>query len=126
MEVSMSGNRITINGKTHNVQGSSISVINGKLYVDDKLVEEGLQGIVEVKWEGPLASLSSDAAVTCGDVHGGVTAGSSVSCGSVAGSVDAGSKVMCGKVGGNVDAGSSIMCGDIGGNATAGSWIQRK
>lgn len=99
---------ININGKSYNVSGNNISVVNGKVIVDGKIIEENLSGVVEVKFEGALASLRSDASVTCGNVHGDVKAGSSVKCLDVDGNVNAGSSVNCNNVGGNVKAGSSI------------------
>jgi len=68
-------NRITINGQVFQTDGSSqIVVNNGTVTVGGKVVVSGLNGVVQVKWEGPLASLRSDASVTCGDVTGNVDA----------------------------------------------------
>lgn len=108
----MASNRITINGTTVTVTGSasSVSIINGKVIVNGQVVQDGLSGIVEIKWDGPLASLQADAAVTCGDVHGNVRAASSVSAGDVGGSVNAGGSVNCGQVSGSVNAGGAVNC----------------
>lgn len=103
-------NIININGKSLRVQGNNVSVINGSVYVDGKLVEEGLSGEVKISFEGDLAVLTTDgSAKVYGDVKGDVDAGNSVKCGNVEGSVDAGNSVNCGNVGGNVEAGNSIV-----------------
>jgi len=105
---------IIINGKRFDpdVFGSvsAVSITGGTVRVNGKVIAEGLSGVIDVKWEGPLASLESDSSVTCGDVQGSVSAGSSVSCGKVGGSVNAGSSVHCDAVGGSVNAGSSVSC----------------
>lgn len=104
--------RISINGKTIIIDGnaSNVSIANGTVTVNGKAVASDLSGIVEVKWEGPLATLTSDASVTCGDVQGNVRAAGSVSAGNVAGSINAGGSIQCGTVGGNVNAGGSVAC----------------
>ncbi len=102
-------NKITINGKTYNVPGGNISVQNNIVYVDGKKIEEGLSGIVEVKFTGDLASLRTDGSATVkGEVKGDVDAGGSVDCGNVGGSVDAGGSVSCRDVKGDIDAGGSV------------------
>lgn len=104
-----SNNQIVVNGKSISVQGNNISVINNKVYVDGKLVEEGLVGKVEISFVGDLANLETDGSATVkGNVHGDVDAGGSVDCGDVKGSVDAGGSIGCGTVGGDVDAGGSV------------------
>jgi hypothetical protein len=101
---------ITINGVTHVIHGNagSVSISNGELRVDGKIVGDKLSNIVEIKWDGPLASLHSDASVTCGDVHGNVRAGNSVTAKNVQGDVRAANSVTCGNVGGNVSAGNNV------------------
>jgi len=102
-------NIININGKSIKVTGSNISVIGDKVYVNGKLVEEGLSGNVEISFKGDLANLNVDGSATVdGNVLGYVDAGGSVRCENVNGSVDAGGSVYCGNVGGDVDAGGSI------------------
>lgn len=102
-------NIININGKLISVTGSDISIINDKVYVGGKLVEEGLSGSVEISFTGDLASLKVDGSATVnGNVQGFVDAGGSVNCEDVEKSVDAGGSVNCGTVGGSVDAGGSV------------------
>lgn len=102
-------NIININGRSISVSGNGITINNGKVYVDGKLVEEGLSGQVEVSFTGDLASLKVDGSATVnGNVQGRLDAGGSVNCKDVGKSVDAGGSVNCGTVGGNVDAGGSV------------------
>lgn len=54
---------IQVNGTTYNVQGNNISVRNGSIYVDNNLVVGELNGVVEIKFDGNLANLSSDSSV---------------------------------------------------------------
>lgn len=102
---------ITVNGKTIRIDGnaSNVCVSNGRVTVGGVDVVTGLQGIVKIVWDGPLASLHADTAVECGDVQGDVDGGNSVSCRNVKGSVKAGNSVVCGSVGGNVKAGNSVI-----------------
>lgn len=118
---------ITVNGKRYdNIQGNNISVINGVITVDGKVIDEGLSGVVEVKWEGALANLTSSASVTCGKVDGNVKASGSVTCYSVGGGVSAGGSVKCDDVTGDVDAGGSVTCGNIGESVSAGGSVSYK
>lgn len=101
---------MVINGKSISVTGNNISVINDKVYVDGKLVEEGLVGHVTVEFKGDLANLKvGGAANVIGNVQGYIDTGGSVSItGNVGGDVDAGGSVTCGDVKGDVDAGGSV------------------
>jgi len=99
----VNGNRIEVDGDTN------ISVVGDCIRVGSKTIASGLNGIVEVKWEGPLATLTTDGSVSVsGSVEGDVNAGGSVNCGDVGGNVDAGGSINCGKVGGDVEAGGSV------------------
>lgn len=118
---------ITINGKTYR-GGNNISIVNGKVTIDG-IPQDGepLTGVVEVKVEGNLTSLRTDASVTVkGDVLGDVDAGGSVQCGAVGGEVDAGGSINCGAVNGDVDAGGSVNCGDVQGDVDAGGFVVRR
>lgn len=102
-------NNITINGRSFSVKGNNISVINNRVIVDGVVIEDGLSGIVEVKFEGDIASLRCDGSATInGNVMGNVDAGGSVDCGDVGRNVDASGSVRCGNVGGDIDAGGSV------------------
>jgi hypothetical protein len=108
-------NTIIVNGKKYQVQGTNVSVRNNRIYVDGKDITDGAEpfaGIVEIRWEGALAALQSDAAVNVdGDVKGDVKAEGSVNCGHVGGDVKAEGSVNCGRVTGKVKAGGSVNCG---------------
>jgi hypothetical protein len=80
---------IVINGRRITVAGNDISIINGIVKVGGKVIDESLSGVAQISWEGPLANLTTDTSVSCGNVSGSVNAGSSVSCDSVGGSVSA-------------------------------------
>jgi len=103
-------NRIIINGDSFECDGNNISISNNTIKVNGKIITKDLSGIVEVVFEGDLASLKCNAAVTVkGNVKGNVDAGNSVNCGDIIGNVDADNSVNCGIVTGNVDAGNSII-----------------
>lgn len=102
-------NKITINGKAINVEGSNITMQNGNVYVDGKLVEGGLSGEVTIKFEGDLANLKSDGSVAVhGNVNGDARAGGSLSCGDIGQDARAGGSLNCKTVNGDAKAGGSI------------------
>lgn len=100
----VNGNRIEVEGDTN------ISVVGDCVRVGSKIVSSGLSGIVEIKWEGPLATLTADGSVSVsGSVQGYVSAGGSVKCGDVGGNVNAGGPITCNDVRGNINAGGSVF-----------------
>ncbi len=106
-------NKIQIGGKTFSIpNGSSISIKNGKVIVDGKLLEstEPLRPIY-VEVYGDVKDLKTNNTAT---IHGSVT-----------GSVEAGNTVECGDVGGNVEAGNSVHARHIKGNVKAGNSIHK-
>jgi len=104
--------KITINGNTFEVSGNNVSIINGTVRVDGNVVVSGLSGGVNIKWEGGLASLTTDSSVTCTDIHGSVNAGGSVHCNDISGSVSAdGSVKASGHIGKQISAGGSVKIG---------------
>lgn len=120
---------IRIGNKTY--QGNNLSVINGVVKIDGKLIETGQDSgveirnnILEVHVEGSIESLTTDGAVKCQNVGGNVDAGGSVTCGDVAGDVDAGGSVHCQNVGGLVDAGGSVSAAVIHGSVDAGGSVR--
>lgn len=121
-------NKISVNGVVYEVEGNNISMTNGKIYVDGKLVETGtLSGDVKLTFEGDLVNLKSDTSVKVnGNVNGHVDAGGSVSVGgSIFSYVDAGGSVNCtGDIDGNIDAGGSVTCGNVKGDVDAGGSIR--
>jgi hypothetical protein len=124
----MARSSVYINGKQIVVEGesaASISVINGKVIINGKVVEENATGAVELKIDGPVANITCDGNVTCGDVGGDVRA-NSVDARNVQGNVDAKMSVTCGNVGGNVRSGMSVACGDVRGSVDAGLSVSRR
>lgn len=103
-------NSVTINGKTINVKGNNISVINNKIYVDGNIIETGeLSGDVHIIVDGNINKLETGSSATIkGDVLGDVKSGTSTTCQNINGSVKAGTSVSCGNVDGDVKAGTSI------------------
>lgn len=106
-------NKITVNGKTYETEGKNISVINGVVTVDGKQVGGEVSGVVEIKFEGDLASLKSDASVSCGNVQGTVQAGGSVNADNVGGDINAGGSVNCDATYGTVTARGSLTVGNM-------------
>jgi hypothetical protein len=113
----MSKSTMTINGKTITVSGNNISIIGDKIIVDGKVIEEGLSGITEVVWSGPLANLTTDASVKCGDINGNAKAGGSITCENIGSNATAGGSISVNSnIQGNAKAGGSINCKTIVGN----------
>lgn len=104
-------NRITINGQTFSVSSSNVSIVNGVVIVGGDTIISGLEGegSVHITWEGDLASLKTDASVTCQNVLGNVEAGGSVRCNDVEGSVNCGGSLRAtGHIGKSINAGGSV------------------
>lgn len=126
--MSMSGGSVNINGKQINVpRGSSISMINGVLYVDGKLYED--DGSIEKKGltiiiQGDVGSVSMEnSELSCENIKGNVD-GTMINAKNIEGNVRAGSYVECDNVNGDVTAGSYVECDDVHGNVRAGSYVE--
>jgi hypothetical protein len=139
-------NKITVNGITVEVpDGANISIIDGTIMVGSTVIQEGLKGIVEVKWEGPAANIDCKANLSVagnveggaqannnitvgGSVYGNVVAGNNVVCGPVVdGAVKSGNNVECGgDINGDVSADNNVMCGNVGGRVKAGNNVIRR
>lgn len=102
-------NTIIINGTRIQTNGKSISVNGNSIYVDNKLITEGLNGTVDIKFEGDLASLKCNGSAEIkGNIKGNVDVGGSLECRDIVGNVDTGGSLKCGNISGDVDAGGSI------------------
>lgn len=107
-----------INGATwiNNVKiegAQSISINNGKVYVDGKLREDLSEPSIEIKVEGTVTSIhtGSGNVLVTGDVTAISTASGNVSCKDVKGGVlTMSGDVTCGNVGGNVSTMSGNIC----------------
>lgn len=103
--------KIVVNGVTLQVDNArSISIRNGEVRVDGKIIHAGASGAVHVYWNGPLANLDTDGDATIqGGLTGSASAGGNVTVGGeVQGDVSAGGNVRCGKVSGRMSAGGNI------------------
>ena len=107
---------VHINGRIVDVpDGSSISIVNNKLYVNG-LEWEGddggdgrLTGVVRVELSGDIKDVRTDASLHVhGDVHGSATASGSIQCQNITGHVKAGGSVKCNDVAGNINAAGSV------------------
>lgn len=94
-------NKITVNGKTTIVAGNNVSIVNDKVYVDGKLVTEGLSGNVSITFEGDLASLEATDVVINGSVHGPVEGTNIKINGNITGDVK-GTNIKASNITGNV------------------------
>lgn len=119
-------NYININGQSFEVSGSNVSITNGTVYVDGKEIINDLKGIVEIKWEGEVANINSQASVSvAGNVQGDIAAGGSISCGDIlTGNAKANGSITCSDIHGDAKAGGSIKCNNIKGSAKAGGSIK--
>jgi len=105
-------NTITINDNKFTTSGTNICINNGKVIVNGVVIQDGLSGVVDVKFEGDLASLDCNGSATVkGNIKGNADIGGSLDCaGNIGGSIDCGGSVNCGSVGGDIDAGGSVRC----------------
>ena len=96
---------VSVNGKTIKVSGSNISVINGKVYSDCKLVDVPEQKTINITVEGDVQTLKVDA---CDQVT------INGNCGNII--TETGDIMIKGDVSGNIqnDTGD-IVCGNVGG-----------
>ena len=107
---------VHVNGREITVpDGSSISIVNNKLYVnglewEDDQGDGRLSGVVRVELSGDIKEVKTDASLHVhGDIQSGATAGGSIKCGNITGHVKAGGSVNCGDVAGNISAVGSVM-----------------
>ena len=89
-----------INGTKKIVEGHNVSIVNDKVFVNGKLVAEGLTGTVHIEWNGPAANIDCTSITVNGNVEGNIDA-TSVRCGDVGGDVDA--KIIARKVGSHME-----------------------
>lgn len=103
---------VSVNGKTIRVQGSNITIVNDKIIVDGKVLNESMDfKNITVIVEGNCNKLDAAGNVEikgdCGSVD---CSGSCTIHGNVTGDIDASGSVTCGDVGGDIDASGSVRC----------------
>ena len=116
---------ITVNGRTINCSGSNITISNGKVIVDGKLVQGDMSGDINVEIHGNVENIQCGGSVTVhGNVSGCIDCGTTCNVdGYVNGDIDAGNSVNCGDVAGDVDAGNAVHCRNVSGDVDAGGSV---
>ncbi len=105
---------VTINGK--NFSGNNLTIINGKVILDNVEIHSQSPNNLTIKIEGDLANLNSDAPVVVeGNVHGYVTVDGPVTCGDIGGNVRVEGPLTCENINGDADVEGPVMCSSIGG-----------
>lgn len=114
---------VTMNGKTYS--GNNISIINGVVTIDGKIVEDCdlPENVFKIKIEGSVENIFTDKSVECNMVSGNITAGGSVACDSIKGYVESVGSVNCEDIGGDVNSSGSVNCSNITGSAYAGGSV---
>jgi len=100
---------VTINGQTVSCYGNNITISNGNVIVDDKVVHSDIGNNTQIVINGDVNKIDCSGSV---EVHGNSGA---IDCG--------GSCVVDGDVNGNIDAGGSITCGNVSGDIDAGGSV---
>lgn len=115
--ISMSGNKVTINGKTIQVPNGNVSIIDNKVFVNGKEFDtsdtdlNNSCGTVNIFIEGDVDKVECSGSVEVkGNVSKGIDCGGSVEItGNVDGSIDCGGSVQIkGDHKGSIDAGGSV------------------
>lgn len=112
---------IITGGKSYAVIGNNVTIRNGSVIVDGKVIEGiELKSPVTLKVEGDPLNVKSDGNIAVfGNVAGNAEAGGNIECECVGGYVEAGGSVNSGDVTGYVNANGSVTCGNIGGHVKA-------
>ena len=105
-------NKININGQTIMCSGNNISINNGVIKVDGKVIKQCEIGNLNVTIEGDIENIACDGSVTVnGNVSKSIDCNGSVKVsGDVVGNIDCSGSCSCGNVSGNIDAGGSVSC----------------
>lgn len=116
--VSISNNRVTINGKTIECPNGNISVINGRVYsngvevnTDDTDLKSNKHAIINIKIEGSVDKVNCNGNIEVnGNVTGDMDCNGSISIiGNVNGDIDCGGSAnIKGDHKGSIDAGGSV------------------
>ena len=104
-------NSVVVNGQIFNCSGSNITISNGKVIVDGKVVTAETSPRLEVTINGDVNKLDCDGSATIYGNAGSIDCGGSCHVdGNITGNIDAGGSVTCGNVMGDIDAGGSVRC----------------
>jgi hypothetical protein len=115
--ICMSGNKVTINGKTIQVPNGNVSIINNKVFVNGKEIDtsdtdlKSNCGTINISVEGNVDKIDCNGSVKVkGNVSKGIDCGGSVEItGDVDGLIDCGGSVkITGSHKGDIDAGGSV------------------
>lgn len=111
-KVNNSYSTVSVNGKTIRVKGNNISIINDRIIVDGKPLDETLdQPNITIIVNGDCRNLSACGNVEVkGNAHNIDCRGSCHVEGSVTGNVHASGSVTCSDVGGDIAASGSVRC----------------
>jgi len=99
---------VIVNGKKYKVEGNNISVQNGKIYVDGKLINKKEAKANNIIIEGNVENIETDLSVSCNNVKGDIKAGGSINCDNVGGNITASGSVNCDRVNGDINAKGSV------------------
>lgn len=104
-------NKVVINGNTIDCSGSNITIQNGKVIVDGKVIQSDFEHEIKVTVYGDINKLDCAGSV---EVHGNCgsidCSGSCKVDGNVNGNIDASGSVTCGNVSGDIDCSGSVRC----------------
>lgn len=121
-------NKVTVNGTTVEVpSGTSVSVVNGKVYVDNKLVVQvssGSSQTIRINSEDAFNITTDCDVLVEGDLNGSAKC-KDLQCVSVGGSVTADGSVKCNNIGGSVKSGGNVACNNVGGSINAQKEVSR-
>jgi hypothetical protein len=109
---------VKVNGQTF--EGDNISISGNKVYIDGKLVNEGdssdKSGIKIIVQSGTFNKIQSDESLNIsGKVIGNIKALGSVNCDDVQGHITSRGSVNCDDVYGDISAKGSVNCDDVHG-----------
>ena len=103
--------KVVINGKSIDCTGRNISIQNGEVIIDGKVIQSSLERDIKVVVYGDVNNIDCAGSV---EVHGNCgsidCSGSCKVDGNVNGDIDASGSVTCGNVAGDIDCSGSVRC----------------
>lgn len=102
---------ITINGQTVSCYGNNITISNGNVIVDGKVIHSDIGNNTQIVINGDVNKIDCTGSVEVHGNSGSIDCGGSCTVdGDVNGNIDAGGSIECGNVSGDIDAGGSVRC----------------